>query len=168
MLADQPTAQSFSEQNIASAGAFPTPGGPILEQGPELVRTAAVNGSELDLTGDTTTPTDLRVWAPAGVTSVDWNGRPRCGLPNNDGSLSATSQLSGPPTMQLPALNNWQYEYESPEIQPSFNDSQWTLANRTSPTSDQAAGRPARAVGATTASTTATSGTAATSPPPRR
>ena len=136
LLADEPTAQKFWEQNIASSGAFQTPGGPILEQGPELVRTAAVHGADLDLTGDTNGPTPLTVWAPAGVRAVTWNGT---GVPvraNSDGSLSSLSPLGAPPGITLPDLDaqssansGWSYQYETPEAQPSFDDSQWTLAN---------------------------------------
>ena len=47
----------------------------MLVRGPELVRTATAGpGATLALTGDTTTTTDLEVWAPASVHHVTWNG----------------------------------------------------------------------------------------------
>ncbi len=128
-LADQQTADAFSEQNIASSGAFLSPGGPLIERGPELVRTAAVNGSELDLTGDTNVAVTLTLWPPAGVTSVRWDGTLIPMTANTDGSLSSTSPLAGPPAIALPALNNWRYQSETPEVLSSFDDSQWTRAN---------------------------------------
>jgi beta-galactosidase GanA len=136
LLADESTAQQFWEQNIASSGAFLTPGGPILEQGPELVRTAVIHGADLDLTGDTNGPTPLTVWAPAGVRAVTWNGTEIPVRANSDGSLSSLTPLGSPPGMTLPDLDvrsaansGWSYQYETPEAQPSFDDSQWTLAN---------------------------------------
>jgi hypothetical protein len=136
LLSDESTAQKFWEQNIATSGAFLTPGGPILEQGPELVRTAAVHGTQLDLTGDTDGPTPLTVWAPAGVRSVTWNGTPVSVRANSDGSLTSLVPLGAPPPVTVPDLDvkssvnsGWSYAYSTPEAQPSFDDSQWTLAN---------------------------------------
>ncbi len=146
LLADEPTAQMFWNQNGPQSGPFTAPSGPILEQGPELVRTSALSsgGTQLDLTGDTTGPTTLTVWPPAGVTTVTWNGNAVPMTANNDGSLSSTSQLGGPPTLSLPPLNNWIYQYETPETQTNFNDSQWTLANSdiTNNGTKPAAGQP--------------------------
>src|SRR6185312_5612010 len=65
LLADQTTADSFWRQDTAA--------GPVLERGPELVRTAKVEGGTLALTGDTDTAADLQIWVPTAVTTVTWN-----------------------------------------------------------------------------------------------
>ena len=57
LLADNTTADTFWRQD--------TPPAPVLEQGPELVRTATITGAALHLTGDTSAATTMKVWAPA-------------------------------------------------------------------------------------------------------
>jgi beta-galactosidase len=96
-----------------------TGAGPALVLGPYLTRTAAIDEHTLALTGDTDSPTSLKVWAPAGVERVTWNGRQVRGL------------VAGPRTVRLPALTNWRYQFETPEAQPAFDDSKWTVASNT-------------------------------------
>ncbi len=108
-----------------------TPAGTVLVRGPDLLRTASVSGSEVDLTGDTATSDPLEVWAP-GAASVTWNGQPVVTTPTAAGSLLAADQLAGPPTVSLPALTSWVRAYETPEAQPGFDDSTWAVADKTS------------------------------------
>jgi beta-galactosidase GanA len=81
LLADTAMAGTFWRQD--------TPAGPVLERGPELVRTAAVTGTTLRLTGDTKDPSDLQVWAPPQVTAVTWNGAAVATAPRADSSRAA-------------------------------------------------------------------------------
>ena len=104
-----------------------TASGDVLVQGGYLVRTAAVRGAELALTGDTSQPGPLTVWAPPGVRSVSWNGRPVAVTAGQDGSLTGT--VPGPAPVQLPTLTGWKFSTETPEAQPGFDDSSWTLAD---------------------------------------
>ena len=67
LIADNTTADSFWRQDTGA--------GTVLEQGPELVRTATVQGNTLELTGDTSQATNFTVWAPAKIQNVTWNGR---------------------------------------------------------------------------------------------
>jgi beta-galactosidase GanA len=94
-----------------------TAAGPALVLGPYLGRTAAVSGQTLALTGDTDSPTSLQVWAPSGVARVTWNGH------------EVHGPVPGPRPVRLPALTSWRYQFESPEAQPGFDDSGWTLAD---------------------------------------
>jgi beta-galactosidase GanA len=125
LLADDATADTFWRQD--------TPAGPVLERGPELVRTAAVHGPVLTLTGDTSQPADLEVWAPAGVRAVTWNGRYVPTSRTGAGSLLASHPLPGPMPVTLPDLStvHWKYAGESPEADPSFDDASWQVADRT-------------------------------------
>ena len=123
LLGDDPTSQQFWTQNTAC--------GPVLEQGPELVRTATIHGDELEFTGDTTAPTALTVWAPHGVRTVTWNHQRISMRANADGSMTSRAQLGGPATVTLPTLTPWRYQHENPETQPGFDDSSWTLADHT-------------------------------------
>ena len=44
-----------------------------------------------------------------------------------DGSLAGT--LPGPAAVTLPTLSGWRFRFETPEAQPFYNDSTWTLAD---------------------------------------
>ena len=126
LLADDPTADTFWRQDTSV--------GPVLERGPELVRTASATGAALALTGDTSGSSGLEVWAPPSLRTVTWNGQPVPTQPTAAGSLAATRQLPGPAAVTLPDLStlNWKYSAESPEADPSFNDSAWQNATKTS------------------------------------
>ena len=124
LTADTSTAEDFWPE---STGA-----GQALVEGGYLVRTAAVRGGTLALTGDTSNAGPLTVWAPSGVTRVTWNGQPVATKANGDGSLTGT--VPGPAPVTLPALTNWRFSSETPEAQPGFDDSSWTLADH--PVSD--------------------------------
>jgi beta-galactosidase GanA len=119
LLADTSTAESFWPESTSQ--------GPALVEGGYLVRTAAVRGGTLALTGDTSQPGPLTVWAPAGVTSLTWNGQPVATTTGSDGSLQGS--IPGPAPVTLPTLGNWKFSSETPEAQPGFDDSSWTLAD---------------------------------------
>ncbi|HUN31662.1 MAG TPA: beta-galactosidase [Trebonia sp.] len=119
LIADSNTAEDFWPE---STGA-----GPVLIEGGYLIRTASVHGSTLALTGDTSKPGELSVWAPATVRSVTWNGQLVRTTAGQDGSLNGT--VGGPAPVSLPTLTNWKFASEAPEAQPGFNDSGWTLAD---------------------------------------
>jgi beta-galactosidase GanA len=123
LLADESTAGTFWRQDTAA--------GPVLERGPELVRTAAVSGAALALTGDTKDASDLEVWAPAQVHGITWNGAAVATSSTTAGSLRATSQLPGALPVDLPALTGWRSAAGSPESKPAFDDASWTTADRT-------------------------------------
>ncbi len=104
-----------------------TSAGPVLVRGPYLVRTAALTGTTLALTGDTTMTTPLEVFAPPGVTGVTWNGTPVATTVDAYGALAGS--LAGPPSYTLPRLTDWRFHVESPETQPAFDDASWTVAD---------------------------------------
>ncbi len=104
-----------------------TSAGPVLVEGAYLVRTARVRGSQLLLTGDTSTSGPLSVWAGPAITSVYWDGAPVAVQRQADGSLAGT--VPGPAPVMLPVLTGWKFAYGAPEAQPGFNDSNWTLAD---------------------------------------
>ncbi|HEY7048136.1 MAG TPA: beta galactosidase jelly roll domain-containing protein, partial [Jatrophihabitantaceae bacterium] len=134
LLADDATAGTFWRED--------TTAGPALVRGPELVRTATSDHGTLRLTGDTKDASDLEVWADA--THVTWNGATVQTAPTTSGSLAVDRQLPGAEPIILPALTNWRYAPESPEAQPSFDDSTWTAAEKTTTnsTTKPPAGQP--------------------------
>src|SRR4051794_29422322 len=115
---------------VGSLWRFDTAAGPVIVRGPELVRTASQAGSALHLTGDTQAPADLEVWGN-GITGVTWNGAPVATQSTPSGSRIAGSQLAGAPAVTLPAITGWRVRTESPESQPSFDDSAWASADKT-------------------------------------
>jgi beta-galactosidase GanA len=127
LLADESTAGTFWRQDTAA--------GPVLERGPELVRTAAVSGTSLALTGDTKDASDLEVWAPPQVQGVTWNGKAVATSSTTTGSLRARTQLPGAVPVDLPALTHWRSAAGSPESTPGFDDAAWATADHTSTSS---------------------------------
>ncbi len=138
LLADDTTAGTFWRQDTSA--------GPVLERGPELVRTAATAGDSLRLAGDTAQPSDLEVWAPPTVDSVTWNGEPIPVAPTSSGSLAAGRQLSGAVPITLPDLDaaRWRSAPGSPEAAPGFDDGSWASADKTqtNSTTPPPAGQP--------------------------
>ncbi len=119
LIADRDLAESFWP--------LATSRGLALAQGAYLVRGARLAGGTLALTGDTSTPGPLSVWAPPGISGVSWNGQALSVTQRSDGALAA--RLPGPAPVHLPALGNWRFRFESPEAQPDDNDSDWVLAD---------------------------------------
>lgn len=109
LLTDDPTAEQFWRDDTAA--------GPVLVQGPELVRTATAAGDTLALTGDTSAKTPLAVWAPPSLTNITWNGQ-----------TVHDATLAGPRPVSLPTLS-WRSQPGTPEADPAYDDSGWTIAD---------------------------------------
>jgi len=106
-----------------------TAAGPVFVRGPYLVRGASYANGQLTLSGDTTGPTPVSVFAPPSVAAVSWNGKKLATSPAKDGSLGA--QAPGPAAVTLPALTSWRYHAEISEAAPAFDDGRWRLADQT-------------------------------------
>ena len=119
LLATDEVAAQFWRQDTAA--------GPVLERGPELVRTAGFAGGVLALTGDTAENGVLTVLAPPAVTSVTWNGRTVATQRAPDGSFRG--RLAGPAPVALPRLGGWRHHRGSPESDPGFDDGRWERAD---------------------------------------
>jgi Beta-galactosidase, domain 3/Beta-galactosidase, domain 2 len=111
----------------------------ILVGGPYLVRDATLSGSTLALRGDLKTDVRLTVIAPRNVRYITWNEQPVSGDFSVASSLSSIggfvghlqtchSLISG---IKVPKLTRWKYRDSLPEIQESFNDDTWVVANHT-------------------------------------
>jgi beta-galactosidase GanA len=111
-----------------------TSSGPILVRGPGLLRSSSSHGGTLALTGDTSKAGDLEVFGTAHA--VTWNGRPVGTAATAAGSR--LGRLDGPAAVSLPALTHWTHAAESPEAQPTFDDSTWRVADHLSSTSTTA------------------------------
>jgi beta-galactosidase len=131
LIASTDVAEELWPESTEPTGTTGTTGttgaGDVLVQGGYLVRTAAVRGGTLVLTGDTSQSGPLTVWAPPGVHSVTWNGRPVAVTAGRGGSLTGT--VPGPAPVHLPTLTGWKFSTGAPEAQPGFDDRSWTLAD---------------------------------------
>ncbi|CAE6442843.1 unnamed protein product [Rhizoctonia solani] len=115
--------------------------GSVLVFGPYLVRNATLTGSTLALVGDlaSNSATELEVLAPSSVKTVTWNGKNIKFTKTSSGTLKVT--LNTPDLRpELPDLKSleWKCTDSLPEVELGFDDSQWTLANKTT------TARPAR------------------------
>ncbi|MFE9751690.1 beta-galactosidase [Saccharothrix saharensis] len=106
-----------------------TDAGRVLVLGPALLRTASTGRGALALTGDTAETTSARVWAPTGTRRVTWNGHPTTPVRDRAGAL--TFALRGPVEPSLPELTGWRRSAPDPSSAVDFDDSHWTIANKT-------------------------------------
>ncbi|RZJ06962.1 MAG: beta-galactosidase [Rubrivivax sp.] len=104
----------------------------VLVRSPALVRTAAVNGRTLALTGDTTQASSMRAWVPEGITGITFDGQ-AIATSMQDNSLAARATLPGPEAIKLPDLmqTTWTRRFDSLEAAPAFDDSAWRSADAT-------------------------------------
>ena len=140
LFADPVTAATFWAPAVKSATANTVPGfesfwqfgtnTTVLVGGPNLVRNATISGHTLALRGDLNASVPLTVVAPPAVTAVTWNGARvtvrREGHGTLTGRLTQTVK-----SVTVPRLTGWKFKDSLPEIQSGFDDSTWTVANKT-------------------------------------
>ncbi|MCS0601349.1 beta-galactosidase [Streptomyces sp. LP11] len=110
---------------------YDTPSGTLLVYGPKLLRHVELRGSAVHLTGDVSETTSVEVWGPRGIDTLVWNGRTLPSRTTLAGSVMTTGLLPAAPEVRLPALGGWRTRRENPEADPSFDDSGWRRADRT-------------------------------------
>jgi beta-galactosidase GanA len=121
----------------ASAATFwraETNAGSVLVRGTSLVRSASFANGTLDLRADTNTAGQVEVFGPGSHLRV--NGVPVATRRTPAGS--ELGSLSGPRAVALPALSRWGVQAEAPEASPLFDDTGWTVADKTSSLSSTA------------------------------
>ncbi|WRZ93115.1 beta-galactosidase [Streptomyces sp. NBC_01007] len=111
---------------------YDTPSGPVLVRGPALLRTAALRGTTVQLTGDTVGVADLEVWGPRGMSELIWNHGTLKSRATTSGSLLAERPLAGVDRVRLPVLTEWRRAEGNPESAAGYDDSAWRVADRTS------------------------------------
>ncbi|KAJ3735068.1 glycoside hydrolase family 35 protein [Lentinula guzmanii] len=102
----------------------------VLVGGPYVVRNASVTGDTLLLTGDLNGTTTIETIAPSAVLRLSWNGAFYQVQKTTRGTLVATVVVEHP-DLTLPVLSSWKVSGSLPEIDPSFDDSNFTLADLT-------------------------------------
>lgn len=97
-----------------------------------LVRTAEISGSALKLTGDINATTDIEIIAaPSTLSSLFFNDE-KVKTKTINGRLQGRMNFVRP-HIELPDLKSqkWHFVDSLPEIQPGYDDSQWTPCNHT-------------------------------------
>ena len=143
LFADTQTASTFFAPALPSdAKAFASywqvgTNDTVLVGGPALVRNASLSGARLSIRGDLNASTPLTLVVPTAVESVEWNGK------NVD--VKATHEFAGVKilagqlsfgldkgSITVPSLSGWKFQDSLPEVQSTFDDGNWTVADHTS------------------------------------
>ena len=102
----------------------------VVVKGGYLMRSAVKKGTSLYLTGDLNATADLEVVAGLpGSNNIYFNGEKVPRVKSANGRLSSTLAYSAP-SINVPDLAglDWKYLDSLPEIQPTYDDSAWTVA----------------------------------------
>ena len=102
----------------------------IFVLGPYLVRSASLQGTTVALVGDNDNATTIEVYAGSTANAVTWNGQKVSTTKTQYGSLVGNIPGAQDRTISLPALTNWYVRDSLPEISPSYDDSNWTICNK--------------------------------------
>jgi beta-galactosidase GanA len=106
-----------------------TNAGPVLVRGGSLARSAQVTGGTVLLRADTAAAGEIEVFGPARAHRLVLGTEPLRARRTPSGSLLA--QVSGPEPVRLPELSDWRWRTGAPEAAPAFDDSRWTIADKT-------------------------------------
>ncbi|KAF7291695.1 Beta-galactosidase [Mycena chlorophos] len=134
ILLDKATANQWHAPIIPGEGAFGNyfsigSNETVLVSGPYVLRTAAISGRTLSLTGDVNGTTPIEIVASSSISIVEWNGVPLWTTHTSRGTLAA--QIGGAKPIALPVLKIWKVSGSLPEINPEFDDSSFTVADQT-------------------------------------
>ncbi|MCJ1353690.1 MAG: hypothetical protein MMC33_003677 [Icmadophila ericetorum] len=105
---------------------------PVIVRAGYLLRTASVKGNTISLTGDINCTTAIEIvgGSPAKDGVLLFNGKTVATATNSYGVLSGTVTYTSP-KLALPTLSSldWRAIDSLPEIQPTYDDSEWPNAN---------------------------------------
>ncbi|KAJ4367445.1 hypothetical protein N0V83_007028 [Neocucurbitaria cava] len=105
---------------------------PVILKAGYLTRTAMVTGDTLALTGDlnATTPIEILGGAPSSLSKLTFNGDEFDFKVSKSGAVTANIDYPRP-KFTVPQLNElkWKYIDSLPEVQPGYDDSEWTKAD---------------------------------------
>lgn len=104
----------------------------IFVLGPYLIRGASTSNGSVLVTGDNDNTTSIEVYTgDSSIKTIFWNGAPLKTTATKYGSLLATVVGAQNRTVTLPALTQWKSNNSLPEISPLYDDSRWTVCNKT-------------------------------------
>jgi beta-galactosidase GanA len=122
-----------TDETAARFWRLDTNAGPVLVNGTALARSARVDGNTVRLRADTEADGEVEVFGPASARRLVVGVEAVRTRTTASGSL--VGRVRGPDPVSLPELTGWRVRAEAPESQPGFDDSHWTVADKTSSTS---------------------------------
>lgn len=138
-IADKKTASGIWAPRLVSPGlvgqyALTPDVASVWVSGPYLVRTAWFENGTVHLTGDLNTTTTIDLWGSPTISSFTWNDKKVEVQRTKTGSLQGTIQFdldNGKLGLPNLAQLNWKCAESMPELASNFDDSGWTLADKT-------------------------------------
>ncbi|KKK12171.1 hypothetical protein P175DRAFT_0510530 [Aspergillus ochraceoroseus IBT 24754] len=114
------------------------PGEQVLVQGPYLVRSASIHGDTIEVIGDNANTTSLEVYTgKSHVQKVKWNNKLVKTKKTAYGSLIGTAPGVENAKVSLPSLGPWKAQDTLPEIDPDYDDTNWTQCNKSTTVNGQ-------------------------------
>lgn len=129
-LLDTETAWNFFAPPLTSNPDV-TPSDQMFVLGPYNVRNVSVTGDTVSLVGDNANTTSLEVYPGTSCSTINWNGQQLSTRRTAYGSLIAMAPGAEDRTVTLPTLS-WVVADSLPESKRDYDDSKWTLCNKTS------------------------------------
>ncbi|KAB8300901.1 hypothetical protein EYC80_002827 [Monilinia laxa] len=134
-LLDQPSAWKFWAPPTTS-NPLVRPDEQIFVLGPYLVRNASLSSGVAEIFGDNDKNTTIEVFSGSSLTdTIVWNGVSLLTTKTKYGSYVALLPGTEDRTISLPSLGNWESANSLPEKEVSYDDSKWTICNKTSTSS---------------------------------
>lgn len=104
----------------------------IFVVGPYLVRGASVSDRTVHISGDNDQATAIEVYCgDPSVRAIEWNGVRLDANMTRYGSITAWVPGTENRIVSLPVLQDWKSANSLPEKDPSYDDSKWTICNKT-------------------------------------
>ncbi|KAF7597434.1 hypothetical protein BBP40_003681 [Aspergillus hancockii] len=130
-LLDKESAWNFFAPPIVSNPKV-APNEHILVFGPYLVRNASIKHDTVEITGDNSNSTSIEGYTgDEQVKKVSWNEKLIATTKTSYGSLIGTVTGAEDVKVSLPSLDSWKAQDTVPEIDPHYDDSKWTICNKT-------------------------------------
>lgn len=130
-LLDQPSAWKFWAPPTTSNPQV-KPDEQIFVLGPYLVRNASLSSGVVQIFGDNDKNTTIEVFSGSSSTeTIVWNGVSLLTTKTKYGSYVALLPGTEDRTISLPSLGNWDSANSLPEKEISYDDSKWTVCNKT-------------------------------------
>ena len=104
----------------------------IFVLGPYLVRNASVSGDVVNIVGDNANDTAIEVYVgSSSVRTISWNGVNLATTKTPYGALTAALSGVANQIINLPVLSAWSSADSLPEASRTYDDSAWTVCNKT-------------------------------------
>ncbi|PMD66574.1 glycoside hydrolase family 35 protein [Hyaloscypha bicolor E] len=129
-LLDQPSAWNFwAPPTTTNPNVKPNEQTFVL--GPYLVRSASISHGVVHISGNNNNSTIIEVYTGvSGIQTIDWNGIRLNAVKTPYGSVTAQILGSEDRAISLPSLTNWRSADSLPEKLLSYDDSKWTVCNK--------------------------------------